>query len=220
MKFVAYFRVSTQRQGVSGLSLEAQQRSTQQYAALRGDVIAEFTEVESGKKNKRPQLQAAMELCKETGAVLLVAKLDRLSRNASFTMALKNSRLEFVACDMPDANVMTIGIMAILAEQDNRTRSERQKDQYASKRARGLGHTFGHAANFTAETRALGPAKRRSEAQNSQANRTAWTLCSMLFEKNMTLDVIAKTLNDGGFTTPKGAKFSRASVQRLKKLYV
>lgn len=220
MNYVAYYRVSTQRQGVSGLSLEAQQRSTQQYAAMRGVIVAEFTEVESGKKKNRPQLQAAIDMCKETKAVLLVAKLDRLSRDAGFTMALKSSKLDFVCCDMPDANPMTIGVIAVLAEQEHRTKSERQKDQYASKRARGLGHTFGYAANFTAETRALGPAKRRAEAQNSQANRTAWTLCSMLLEKNMTLDAIAKTLNDGGFTTPKGAKFSRASVQRLKKLYV
>lgn len=220
MNYVAYYRVSTQRQGVSGLSLEAQQRSTQQYAAMRGDVIAEFTEVESGKKKKRPQLQAAMELCHKTGAVLLVATIDRLSRDAAFTVALKNSKLDFVACDMPEANALTIGIMALLAEQEYKVKSKRQIDQYASKRARGLGHTFGYAANFTAETRALGPANRRAEAQNSQANRTAWTLCSMLLEKNMTLDAIAKTLNDGGFTTPKGAKFSRASVQRLKKLYV
>lgn len=220
MKFVAYFRVSTQRQGVSGLSLEAQQRSTQQYAMTRGEVIAEFTEVESGKNNKRPQLHAAMELCRKTGAVLLVATIDRLSRDAAFTVALKNSKLDFIACDMPEANALTIGIMALLAEQEYKVKSNRQKAQYESKRARGLGHTFGHAANFTAETRALGPAKRRDEAQNNQANRTAWTVCSMLIEKNMTLDAIANTLNNGGFLTPKGAKFSRASVQRLKNLYL
>lgn len=220
MQYVAYYRVSTQRQGVSGLSLEAQQRTVQQYAMTRGEVIGEFTEVESGKKKKRPQLQAAIDLCHKTGAVLLVATIDRLSRDAAFTVALKNSKLDFIACDMPEANALTIGLMALLAEQEYNTKSKRQIAQYESKRARGLGHTFGYAANFTAETRALGPAKRREEARNLQENRTAWTVCSMLIEKNMTLDSIANTLNNGGFTTPKGAKFSRASVQRLKNLYL
>jgi DNA invertase Pin-like site-specific DNA recombinase len=109
-KFVAYLRVSTDRQGKSGLGLEAQRTAVHQFVAQRGgEIIApEYREIESGKVNNRPELEKAMKRCRLTGATLLVAKLDRLSRNAAFLMTLKDSGVPFVAADMPDANTLTM----------------------------------------------------------------------------------------------------------------
>src|SRR5215472_3491493 len=113
-KFVSYIRVSTARQGRSGLGLEAQREAVRQFVAMRGGkiIVPEFVEVESGKRNDRPELDKALKRCRVTGATLVVAKLDRLSRNAAFLMNLRDSGVEFVAADLPDANTMTVGVMA------------------------------------------------------------------------------------------------------------
>jgi len=218
-QYVAYYRVSTQRQGDSGLGLEAQKRIAADYASLRGSIIAEYTEVQSGRKKKRPQLQAAIDYAKQHGAVLLVAKFDRLSRDAASIMELHNSEVNFICCDMPDANTLTVAFMAGMAQYEHEKISSRVRDAYASKRARGLGHTFGHAANFSAETRALGAIARKAAAQLLPANMRAWTLCSMMLKQNASYSQIAEMLNAGGFKTPKNQLFSKASVQRLRKLY-
>ena len=119
MKYVTYLRVSTRKQGNSGLGLAAQQSSIDALVALRkGKVLQSFTEVESGKNNDRPQLDKALHLAKVTNATLVIAKLDRLSRNAAFLLALRDSGVKFVAADMPDANELTVGIMALVAEQE------------------------------------------------------------------------------------------------------
>ena len=123
-KFVAYLRVSTDRQGKSGLGLEAQRTAVHQFVAQRGgEIIApEYREV-----NNRPELEKAMKRCRLTGATLLVAKLDRLSRNDAFLMTLKDSGVPFVAADMPDANTLTIGVMASLAQHERQMISKRTK---------------------------------------------------------------------------------------------
>ena len=119
MKIVSYLRVSTAKQGHQGLGIEAQRQAIAGYAALRGGVVSrEFVEVESGKINARPELEAALHLAKVTGAVLVIAKLDRLSRNAAFLLALRDSGVKFIAADMPDANELTVGIMALVAQQE------------------------------------------------------------------------------------------------------
>ncbi len=126
MKIVAYRRVSTTKQGQSGLGLEAQEQAIAQYAASRdGRVTATFTEVESGKNNARPELEKALHLAKVTGATLVIAKLDRLSRNAAFLLTLRDSGVKFVAADMPDANDLTVGIMALVAQQEREAISRR-----------------------------------------------------------------------------------------------
>src|SRR5210317_556364 len=110
--FVCYYRVSTNKQGKSGLGLDAQRKSVSDY--LNGgnwNIIEEFTEIESGRKNQRPKLQEAIELCKATGSTLIVAKIDRLTRDAAFLLNLKDAGVDFVAADMPDANRLTVGIM-------------------------------------------------------------------------------------------------------------
>jgi DNA invertase Pin-like site-specific DNA recombinase len=137
-RFVAYYRVSTDRQGQSGLGLEAQRNTVVDY--LKGgawDLVSEFTEVESGKKSDRPKLSMAIEACRKHRARLLIAKLDRLSRNLAFIAALMESGVEFVAADMPFANKLTIHILAAVAEHEREAISERTKAALAAAKARG-----------------------------------------------------------------------------------
>ena len=114
---MAYLRVSTARQGRSGLGLEAQREAVRHFVSSRGGriIAPEFVEVETGKRNDRPELIAALKRCRVTSATLVVAKLDRLSRNAAFLMTLRDAGVEFVAADLPEANTMTVGVMAVVA---------------------------------------------------------------------------------------------------------
>jgi DNA invertase Pin-like site-specific DNA recombinase len=119
--FIAYYRVSTKRQGLSGLGLEAQRESVAAYlASVLGKLVGEFVEVEHGtrKGNHRPQLAAALTQCRVHGATLVIAKLDRLARNVAFTSNLMESSVDFVACDYPQANRLTIHILASVAEHE------------------------------------------------------------------------------------------------------
>jgi len=137
MRAVAYLRVSTAAQGRSGLGLEAQRSAVAALAQARGLVIAEeFVEVESGKLDDRAELAAALDQAKLTGAVLVIAKLDRLSRNAAFLLTLRDSGVRFLAADMPDANDLTIGIMAVIAQAERETISRRTTEALAAVRKR------------------------------------------------------------------------------------
>src|SRR4051812_34693876 len=142
-KWVAYYRVSTQKQGNSGLGLDAQRDAVLGY--LNGgdwQLVAEFTEVESGKKNDRPELAKALATCRRIGATLIIAKLDRLARNVAFVSNLMEAGVEFVAVDMPMANKLTVHILAAVAEHEREMISARTKAALAAARARGvrLGH--------------------------------------------------------------------------------
>lgn len=139
LKLVAYERVSTARQGKFGLGLEAQRKAICDYAAAKGaTLLGCFTEVESGKRNDRPELHKALQLARVTGATLVIAKLDRLSRNAAFLLALRDSGVGSVACDMPEANDLTVGIMALVAQQEREAISRRAKEALAAAKARGV----------------------------------------------------------------------------------
>lgn len=136
---VAYYRVSTARQGVSGLGLEAQRTATTAYiAAIGGELLAEITEVESGKKAKRPELKAAIEMCRKTGATLLIAKLDRLARNVAFIANLLESGVRFVAVDMPNADRFMLHVYAAMGEEEGRRISERTCAALASAKKKGI----------------------------------------------------------------------------------
>jgi DNA invertase Pin-like site-specific DNA recombinase len=137
-KFVGYYRVSTDRQGKSGLGLEAQRAAVRDY--LNGGtwkLIAEYTEVESGKRSDRPQLAVALAACKKHKAKLIIAKLDRLSRNLAFIAALMDSGVEFIAVDNPHANKLTVHILAAVAQHERETIAQRTKDALAAAKARG-----------------------------------------------------------------------------------
>lgn len=138
-RFVAYYRVSTSRQGQSGLGLEAQQAAVLAYLnGGRWELVGEFTEVESGKRNDRPQLMEAMKVAKANKATLIIAKLDRLARNVHFISGLMESGVDFVACDMPDANRLTIHILAAVAEHEREMISARTKAALQAAKARGV----------------------------------------------------------------------------------
>jgi DNA invertase Pin-like site-specific DNA recombinase len=149
MKAVTYYRVSTSSQARSGLGLDAQRVAVAQYCGGRDcDVVGEFTEVESGKLDTRPELAKALHLAKITGATLVVAKLDRLSRNVAFLAALQDSGARFLAADMPEANELTVHIMAAVAQAERKAISRRTKEALAAAKARGakLGNPNGAAA--------------------------------------------------------------------------
>ncbi len=137
-EFVCYLRISTDKQGVTGLGMEAQRESVTRYAANRGTILAEYIEVESGRTSERPQLMAALAECRRRWATLIIAKLDRLSRNVHFISGLMNSDVEFVAVDMPTANRLTIHILAAVAEHEREMISERTKAALAAAKARGV----------------------------------------------------------------------------------
>ena len=220
MRFVAYYRVSTARQGASGLGLAAQQEACESFAAGRGATIAAaFTEVESGKRNDRPQLQRALHEARLTGAVLLIAKLDRLSRDAAFLLTLQREGVRFVAADMPEANELTVGIMALVAKQEREAISKRTRDALRAAKARGqkLGNPNGAAA-----LRRAGKANAASvEAQQQRADTFAEQVRPVLVELEAqgvaSLPKLAAALNARGVLSPRGGKWYPASVAALKE---
>ena len=211
--FTAYYRVSTKQQGASGLGLEAQKATAQTFAASRGEIVEEYVEVESGKKNDRPKLAAAIAYAQATGSTLLIAKLDRLARNAGFIFALRDAGVDFVACDLPEANTLTIGIFAVLAQHERELISSRTKAALDARRARGL--KLGNPANLTDEARQAAWAALRAGAREHKGNRQAGELAGLYRAQGLTLQAIADKLNTGGYTTRRGRQFGREQVRRL-----
>ena len=211
-RYVAYYRVSTERQGNSGLGLEAQRSAVRAFVKA-APIIAEFTEVESGKHNDRKELALAMAAAKESGACLVIAKLDRLSRNARFTLELKESGLEFVCCDMPGANKLTIGIMAMINQDEAERISARTKAALQALKDRGV--TLGTPANLTAAARAKGTAARIESARTSKVNRQAAAIATDKRAQGFTLRAIAADLNALDYRTTSGKPFQAVTVKRL-----
>lgn len=215
-KFVSYLRVSTTRQGISGLGLEAQRRSVKEYlGAMTSLQIGEFVEVESGRNTERSELTRALSMCRVHGAVLVVAKLDRLSRDAHFLLGLKESGVEFVCCDMPSANRLTVGIMAMVAEEEARLISVRTKAALAVAKERGV--KLG-TPNLTPERRALGTAA-SARVRSAKAKRRAQDLLPILNELkgegHRRPTEIARALNERGVPASRGGAWSIGQVQRL-----
>jgi DNA invertase Pin-like site-specific DNA recombinase len=194
-EYVAYYRVSTQKQGASGLGLDAQRAAVQQFCSHEtAKLVAEYTEIESGKRADRPELLRAIEYAKTNTATLLIAKLDRLSRNAAFILTLRDSGVQFVCADMPDANTLTIGIFAVLAEYERELIARRTKSALQIAKQRGT--KLGTPANLTPQARQKGLELRKHNAltKNAQARE----LARLYREKGMTLAVIATRLNEQG----------------------
>jgi DNA invertase Pin-like site-specific DNA recombinase len=171
-KFVSYLRVSTSKQGHDGLGVEAQRSAVAAY--LNGGswtLVEEFVEVESGRRNDRPKLAAALAACRLHRATLVIAKLDRLARNAHFLLGLKEAGIAFVACDMPDANALTIGIMALVAQQEAEAISARTKAALAAAKQRGT--KLGTARNATQDGIAKGAARSAVVRAATSAERAA-----------------------------------------------
>ena len=202
-QFVAYYRVSTQMQGRSGLGLEAQRDAVARYLrSINGELIGEFTEVESGRKDSRPELENALRFAEKMNVTLLIAKLDRLARSVAFITKLMDGKVPFVSVDMPDANRMMLQISAVFAEHEARMISERTKVAIASKRARGDKWGTNDAS-----------AQRASDFAKS-LHETIKTLNDNGITKPQ---AIANALNERGITTPKGAQWGAGQVVRLLK---
>lgn len=209
MKYIAYYRVSTDKQGVSGLGLEAQREAVFNYIKPE-NIYREFTEVESGRKKNRPILLEALELCKQHQATLVIAKLDRLARNVSFVSALLDSGVKFVCCDMPTANELTIHIYSAIAQDEAKRISTRTKDALAIKKMQG--YKLGTPENLTQEARQRGAEAMRTKANENKNNQRARAFLSLL---NGTLQAKAQQLNENGFRTAKNKEFTPMQVKRL-----
>jgi DNA invertase Pin-like site-specific DNA recombinase len=206
LRFVTYLRVSTKRQGQSGLGLEAQRAACEEYiTGAGGDLppVAEFVEVESGKRSTRPELRKALDLCRVTGATLVIAKLDRLARNAAFLLSLRDSGVDFVAADMPSANRLLVGIMALVAEQEREMISERTRAALAAAKARGvkLGGDRGGRASQAAQ--AAGTAARQAKA-DAFAARLAPHVKAARSEGCTSIRQIASYFEERGIVTATG----------------
>jgi len=212
-KFVTYYRVSTQKQGTSGLGLEAQQMAVRAHLEqTKGDEVATFTEIETGKNNNRPELQKALLRCRQTRATLLVAKFDRLSRNAAFLLTLRDSGMKFVAADMPTANDLTIGVLAVVAEHEREMISKRTKEALAAAKARGV--KLGNPKILPGDDRAASVAR---IARNVEYARRAEELRSV-YEAAGTDDVkkLCEHFWLEGIPSPQGkASWNRPAMKRL-----
>ena len=219
---VTYLRVSTQKQGQSGLGLEAQRKAVDDY--LNGsdwNILEELVEVESGKNSKRPKLLEAIALCKAFGAKLVVAKLDRLSRDAKFLIDLQRSEVDFVAADMPEANKLTIGIMALVAEQEREAISKRTKEALAAAKARGQQLGAYRNGVFVGRRGTAQDAEKAREARTAlfQARTKEKLPMLKLVDPDGTLSTraIASELNRMSVATVSGkGRWSSNSVRRLK----
>jgi DNA invertase Pin-like site-specific DNA recombinase len=218
MKYVAYLRVSTARQGQSGLGLEAQRAAIGSLVSQRdGRVLETFVEIESGKVNSRPELTKALHLAKVTGATLVIAKLDRLSRNAAFLLTLQDSGARFIAADMPDANELTVGIMALVAQQERQAISKRTAEALQAAKARGqkLGNPNGAAALRRAARGNSAAIASVKAAADSHAAALLPVLRELRANGCNTLSAFASQLNERGILTPRGGSWHRSSVANL-----
>jgi DNA invertase Pin-like site-specific DNA recombinase len=213
-QYIAYYRVSTQKQGVSGLGLEAQRAAVLNFIS-GAPLVAEYTEIESGKKNNREQLTAAIAHAKQIGATLVIAKLDRLSRNAGFIFNLRDSGVDFICADLPEANTLTIGIFAVMAQHEREMISKRTKEALAAKKQREPDWQAGTPANLTPEATRRSIVVRQQNALTDENNVKAAALAKSAREQGATLTDIAALLNKKGFKTRRGNMFIAKSVQRL-----
>lgn len=213
--FVAYLRQSTMKQQISGLGVEAQREIIHHHLKDKMP-IAEFVETESGKKSNRPQLLAALALCRKTNSILIVAKLDRLSRNVAFTSKLLESDVEIVFCDFPQANRLILHIIASIAEYEAGLISKRTKQSLQAKKARGvklgrsdnLMNKFEQAITNSSKTN-------KAKAENNPNNMRAIALLRSLTMQGKSLSEMTNLLNEQGFVTSKGCKFQIVQVKRL-----
>lgn len=211
--YIAYFRVSTAAQGKSGLGLEAQRSSVTRFLKPGQQILKEFVEVESGKNNNRQVLHEALAYARQHKVSLVIAKLDRLARNAAFIFTLRDSGVNFVCADMPEANTLTIGIFATLAQYERELISERTKKALAEKKAKGI--TLGKPENLTAAAGLKGAAAMKEKAQLNENNRRAAAMITSLRSAGNSWSEVTKQLNNAGFTTSKGKQFQIVQVQRL-----
>lgn len=218
--YVAYLRQSTTKQEKSGLGIEAQRNIIHSFVK-EGLIIAEFVETESGKKSDRPKLQEALALCRKTNSILIVAKLDRLSRNVAFTSKLLESDVEITFCDFPQANRLILHIISSIAEYEANLISQRTRQSLKAKKERGV--KLGKSENLMNkhnEAVARSNQTNRIKAKNNANNMRAVALLRSMIKEGLTISQMTKQLNEQGFVSSKGCKFQIVQVQRLIQRYV
>jgi len=219
MKYIVYYRVSSKQQGQSGLGLQAQRTAVEAFLKTHKaeEIPPSFKEVESGRNNQRPELRKAVNRCKETGSTLLIAKLDRLARNMVFILTLKEeleaAKVGFVALDLPEANTLTLGMMAAMAQHEAEIISARTKAGLQAAKARGK--KLGTPQNLTPE------AREKARQANLTASRThpevikAYDFIQWRRKEGQSYVKIAAALNSSGYHTREGKIFHASHVQRL-----
>lgn len=215
-KYIAYYRVSTNKQN---LGLEAQRTLVTNYiTANGGSLISEYSEKESGKINNRIELSNAIKECQNQGASLIIAKLDRLSRNVSFVFALKDAGIDFISCDLPTFNTLTLAVFCGLAQQERELISQRTK--LALNELKKQGRKLGNPnARFTDKNREKASLIKKSLADNNENNKKSWVIVEALLKTTNNMSYISRILNDNGFRTSKGKLFSSTQVKRLIQRY-
>lgn len=222
-KFISYLRVSTARQGASGLGLEAQREAVERY--LNGghwQLVQEIVEVESGKRNDRPAIAEALRLCRLHKATLVIAKLDRLARNVHFISSLMEAGVDFIACDFPEANRLTVHILAAVAEHEATMVSARTKAALAAAKARGvaLGGQRGSVSRMAsmAAKGAKVSAKVRQEAAGKRRDDLLPVIAELKAKGAASLRALAEGLNAAGLTTRRGGDWSATQVMRVVRV--
>lgn len=212
MKYIAYYRVSTKKQGASQLGLKAQKVSVERF--ISPDLIDKsFTEIETGTNKKfRPVLNEALELCKKYDATLIIAKLDRLARNVSFVSSLMESKVKFKAVDMPEATELTIHIMSAIAQNEAKVISTRIKDALKQSTKK-----LGNPQNLTNEAKLRGIESIKLKAKQNPNNKRAFAFVRSMDFRNLKLREIAEVLNENDFKTSRGKEFTTTQVLRILK---
>ncbi len=216
--YIAYYRVSTQKQGKSGLGIDAQKSAVRNFLNVNDKLLAEFTDIESGKNNERPKLLQAISEAKEQNATLLIAKLDRLSRNAAFIFTLRDTHVKFTCTDMPMANSLTIGIMAVMAQDERERISQRTKAALAELKKRGK--KLGTPKNLDKEAIEKGLRVRKQNALLNSNNRKATAMIVALRKQGKSFYQITKEINENGFKTRRNNVFQQNQVQILFHRFV
>lgn len=216
--YIAYYRVSTQKQGKSGLGLDAQKSAVRNFLNVNDKLLAEFTDIESGKNNERPKLLQAISEAKQQNATLLIAKLDRLSRNAAFIFTLRDTHVKFTCTDMPMANSLTIGIMAVMAQDERERISQRTKAALAELKKRGK--KLGTPENLNKEAIEKGLRIRKQNALLNGNNKKATAMIIALRKQGKSFYQITKELNENGFKTRGNNDFQQNQVQILFHRFV
>jgi DNA invertase Pin-like site-specific DNA recombinase len=212
-KFIAYYRVSTPKQGQSGLGLEAQQAAVKTYLdGGKWELVGSFTEIETGKGanalDRRPQLRAALDMCKKMKATLVIAKLDRLARNVHFVSGLIETGIDFVAADMPHANKTMIQVHAVMSEYERDQISTRTKAALAAAKARGVALGVAGAANLKPNIEA------RQQAADEFAGKLRGIIDGMK-ARGLSQRTMCKELNELGIKTARGGSWTQVQLQRV-----
>ena len=216
-KYIAYYRVSRKEQGISTLGLLAQKSSVEKYVSGQdGIILNNYTEIETGtNKRERVEIHKAIQQAKSEGAVLIIAKLDRLARNVSFVSSLMDAGIEFLAVDMPSANNFTIHIFSALAEQEAKLISLRTAQALSELKKKGV--KLGNPKNLTNDARKKGVKTIKENANNNDQNRQAQSVISSCKEKGMSYRQIAEYLNQLNFKTRYGNQFMAPTVHQLHR---